>query len=174
MKKNLIIFLLSIFSLLPVYSEYKTSSLDVGLEVILKPIPYSITLLYGNDTNNLLNFTNSDTLTINELDLLNGGETKNIRVVISNGNIDQDQTFKTSFTANPFKMRAGGIDYLAAEDIKVFSTSNNLEQYVFTKLIPLGNNKGQTLAEVFYKWGANPELPSGDYVSTNTLNVSVE
>ncbi|MBK5201638.1 MAG: hypothetical protein JJE21_08965 [Spirochaetaceae bacterium] len=172
MKKKLILFLLFAFSIVPIFSQYNTSTIKVDLTVKKNPKPYTITLLYINNSNTFTDFTNDEQLTVNDLDLINGGETKHIRVLLSEGNEGEEHSFTTKFTANPFFMTINNVTYEAGTDIKVFSVNSNLEQYSFSKLLPIGRNEAQIIAEVIYKWGANPEIPSGSFISTNTLNVT--
>lgn len=174
MKKRLFLFLLFIFSTVPIFSEIDISTVDINLTVTKAPIPYSITLLYIKDSNNFTDFTNSENLNIDGLDLINGGETKPIRVVLSSGNLGYEQTFTTTFTANPFVMTSGNKRYEAGNDIKVISKKNNLEKYSYTTILPIGKNEEQILAEIIYKWGANSNLPAGTFISTNRLSITVE
>jgi hypothetical protein len=152
-------------------SRANAPEMNVTLKSTLLPTNYNLSLVYGSGAD-ASDFTDSGEKTITGLDLTNIGYTKDFNVIISKGNLNKSITFVTVITENPFIGQVDGKEYITNNDLKVVSYNSDF-QTTYTSLVKAGPHEKQNIARFYFDWIGDKSLPAGDYVSTNTINISV-
>jgi hypothetical protein len=148
-------------------STAKAPEMNVTLKSSVLPTNYSLSLLYGTN-----DFTNAGEQTIDGLDLTKKGSTEEFNVMISNGNLNKTITFVTVITEKPFVGTVDGSDHETNNNLRVLN-SDGENQTSYSSKIKAGPQDSQSVATFLFNWDADTELPAGEYVSTNTINISV-
>jgi hypothetical protein len=141
--------------------------MNVTLKSSLAQTNYDLSLLYGTN-----DFTNAGEQTIDGLDLTKKGSTEEFNVMISNGNLNKTITFVTVITEKPFVGTVDGSDHETNNNLRVIN-SDGKNQTSYSSKIKAGPQDSQSVATFLFNWDADTELPAGDYVTTNTINISV-
>jgi hypothetical protein len=144
-----------------------TPEMNVTLKSSLEQTNYELSLLYSS-----VGYELHENTYIYGYDLTKKGNTRNFRVMISNGNLNNTITFVTEITVRPFVGKVDGKNHETNNNLRV-SNSDGENQTTFSTEIAAGPQVKQSVAKFYFNWDADTELPAGKYSSTNTINISV-
>ena len=148
-------------------SAEKAPEMNVTLKSSLAQTNYDLSLLYGDN-----DFTTDGEYTIDGLDLTAKGKTAEFNVMISKGNLNKTITFVTEITEKPFVGKVDGEDHETNNNLSVINTKGE-NQTSYSSKIKAGPQESQSVATFLFNWDADTKLPAGDYVTTNTISISV-
>jgi hypothetical protein len=149
----------------------KAPEMNVTLKSKLKQTSYDLFIIYGSDSS-ANDFTDAEQLIIGDLNLGEEGTTDVFNIKIFKGNLNTSITFVTEITVNPFIAQVDGNEYATNNNLSVINI-NDENQTTFSSPVKAGPNAKQTITTFKFHWDADKEIPAGDYISTNSISISV-
>jgi hypothetical protein len=150
-------------------SSQAAPEMNVTLKSSLAQTPYDLTIIYGDS-----DFTEAGSTELTGLDLTVKDNTSLFNIMISEGNLNNTITFTTEITLGNFIGEVDGDDTYNTENVlSILGPDYQPHATSFSSVLKAGPQVSQSIAAFAFAWTAFEDLPAGDYVSTNKINVKV-